>query len=52
MVVAIPLQSTRMHDVFGCEWITTDRDYARFPGLNWRSPFSRAWAKSWCSWSL
>jgi toxin-antitoxin system PIN domain toxin len=23
----------------GCEWITTDRDYARFPGLNWRSPF-------------
>jgi toxin-antitoxin system PIN domain toxin len=23
----------------GCEWITTDRDYARFPGLNWRTPF-------------
>ena len=23
----------------GCEWITTDRDYARFPGLTWRSPF-------------
>jgi toxin-antitoxin system PIN domain toxin len=23
----------------GCEWITTDRDYARFSGLNWRSPF-------------
>ena len=23
----------------GCEWITTDRDYARFTGLNWRSPF-------------
>jgi len=23
----------------GCEWITTDRDYARFKGLNWRSPF-------------
>ena len=22
----------------GCEWITTDRDYARFPGLNWREP--------------
>ncbi len=20
----------------GCEWITTDRDYARFPGLTWR----------------
>jgi uncharacterized protein len=23
----------------GCEWITTDRDYARFPGLTWHSPF-------------
>ncbi len=23
----------------GCEWITTDRDYARFPGLRWRVPF-------------
>ena len=23
----------------GCEWITSDRDYARFPGLNWRVPF-------------
>jgi toxin-antitoxin system PIN domain toxin len=23
----------------GCEWITTDRDYSRFTGLNWRSPF-------------
>ncbi len=23
----------------GCEWITTDRDFARFPGLRWRSPF-------------
>ena len=22
----------------GCEWITTDRDYARFPGLIWRAP--------------
>ncbi len=22
----------------GCEWITTDRDYARFPGLKWRHP--------------
>lgn len=22
----------------GCEWITTDLDYARFPGLNWRHP--------------
>jgi toxin-antitoxin system PIN domain toxin len=23
----------------GCEWITTDRDYSRFPGLRWRLPF-------------
>ena len=23
----------------GCEWITTDRDYARFEGLSWRAPF-------------
>ncbi|MBU4459523.1 MAG: type II toxin-antitoxin system VapC family toxin [Verrucomicrobia bacterium] len=23
----------------GCEWITTDRDFARFPGLRWRTPF-------------
>jgi toxin-antitoxin system PIN domain toxin len=22
----------------GCEWITTDRDYTRFPGLTWRAP--------------
>ena len=22
----------------GCEWITTDRDCARFPGLRWRHP--------------
>ena len=21
----------------GCEWITFDRDFARFPGLNWRT---------------
>lgn len=24
---------------WGCEWITIDRDYARFPGLRWRAPF-------------
>jgi toxin-antitoxin system PIN domain toxin len=24
----------------GCEWITTDRDYARFPGLRWRPPLA------------
>ena len=23
----------------GCEWITADRDYARFEGLRWRPPF-------------
>ena len=23
-----------------CEWITTDRDYARFPGLRWRHPLT------------
>lgn len=24
----------------GCEWITTDRDYARFPQLSWRHPLN------------
>jgi toxin-antitoxin system PIN domain toxin len=23
----------------GCEWIPTDGDFARFPGLRWRRPF-------------
>jgi predicted nucleic acid-binding protein len=23
---------------WGCEWITLDRDYARFPGLRWSTP--------------
>ncbi len=23
---------------WGCDWITLDRDYARFPGLHWRLP--------------
>ena len=22
----------------GCTWVTFDRDYARFPGLDWREP--------------
>jgi len=22
----------------GCAWVTTDRDFARFPGLRWRHP--------------
>jgi len=24
----------------GCDWITTDGDYARFAGLAWRAPFT------------
>ena len=24
----------------GAEWITADRDYARFPGLSWRHPLA------------
>jgi toxin-antitoxin system PIN domain toxin len=24
----------------GCEWITTDRDFARFKGLRWRHPLT------------
>ncbi len=24
----------------GSEWVTTDRDYARFPGLRWRHPLA------------
>ena len=23
---------------WGCEWVTLDRDYARFPGLKWQVP--------------
>ena len=23
----------------GSEWVTTDRDFSRFPGLRWRHPF-------------
>ncbi len=23
---------------WGCEWVTFDRDYARFPGLKWQVP--------------
>ena len=25
----------------GCEFVTTDRDYARFPGLRWTHPLKR-----------
>jgi len=24
---------------YGCQWISTDRDFARFPGLDWCRPF-------------
>jgi len=27
---------------WGCEWITLDRDYARFAGLKWRAPAAPA----------
>lgn len=27
---------------WGCEWITMDRDFARFPGLRWRMPSAPA----------
>jgi hypothetical protein len=27
---------------WGCEWMTTDRDYARFPGLKWAHPLARS----------
>jgi uncharacterized protein len=26
---------------WGCEWITLDRDYARFPGLKWQVPITQ-----------
>ena len=25
---------------WGCEWISCDRDFARFPGLKWQAPIS------------
>jgi toxin-antitoxin system PIN domain toxin len=27
---------------WGCEWITLDRDYVRFPGLKWSAPAAPA----------
>jgi uncharacterized protein len=30
----------------GCEWITTDRGFARFPGLRWRHPLDERASKS------
>ncbi len=42
----VEAKGTLIPDVFfaalaiesGCEWISADRDYARFPGLRWRHP--------------
>ena len=28
----------------GCEWITADRDFSRFPGLRWRHPLGASGA--------
>lgn len=25
----------------GCEWVTTDRDFSRFPNLRWRHPLDK-----------
>ena len=36
MVRALAIES-------GCEWVTTDRDYARFTGLRWRTSFRGCW---------
>lgn len=30
----------------GCEWVTTDRDFARFRGLEWRHPLGPAGTRS------
>jgi uncharacterized protein len=27
---------------WGCEWVTFDRDFARFPGLKWQAPAETA----------
>lgn len=27
---------------WGCEWVTMDRDFARFPGLKWSKPMAAA----------
>lgn len=32
-LAALAIEST-------CEWISTDNDYGRFPGLKWRHPFA------------
>lgn len=47
MLLAVDASGNRVQDAWlaalaiewGCEWISTDRDFARFPGLVWRRPF-------------
>lgn len=46
LCIASNIKGSRVSDAWfaalaiewGCEWITLDRDYARFPGLTWRAP--------------
>jgi uncharacterized protein len=46
LCVATDTRGPRMTDAWfaalaierGCTWVTCDRDYARFPGLDWRMP--------------
>ncbi len=46
LCAAAQARGNLVHDAFlaalaiesGSEWITTDRDFARFPGLRWRHP--------------
>jgi uncharacterized protein len=46
LCIATDTRGSRVTDVWfatlaiewGCEWITLDRDYARFPGLKWQVP--------------
>jgi toxin-antitoxin system PIN domain toxin len=30
---------------WGCPWVTTDRDFGRFPGLRWRHPLDSGGSK-------
>ncbi|HEX3883223.1 MAG TPA: type II toxin-antitoxin system VapC family toxin [Stellaceae bacterium] len=46
LCTAADIRGPRVSDVWfaalaiehGCTWITYDRDYARFPGLDWKAP--------------
>jgi toxin-antitoxin system PIN domain toxin len=49
LCVETPTRGSRVTDAWfaalaiewGCEWITFDRDYSRFPGLKWQVPSAR-----------